>query len=546
MTAPGAQGIHWNDHILFWKNSSGTVYNEVYFSDDSVKVANKDTTVRVVNGFPATICSSYPLSDFGNLDVSKKYFWRVVEYNASGNSTSDIWHFKSQGPPIIGNNWEFDTGLDGWQIIGPSGISNWYWSNTTHTGMNPGEVVFRWDPVFIGESYIISPEISSAAGVYALADFRYYEDWWADTVIVGYGITTDNGVTWNTIWDLYATGNVGPDNGVTGFEVPDDFRLGFFYTGNSNNIDFLYVDNVIVTSVLSPPISPKLLTAIANDSIKKVDLNWDAGIGAGGGVTNYIIQRKNGDPSSQDSFVTIAIIDPNTLGYDDYDVELNQTYTYRVRTYSIPGASSYGNEATAYVPEIVPVELVSFNASIIEAGVNLNWTTATETNNRGFDVERKQIISLHSSVSSQQWEIIGFVEGKGTTTQTQSYSFIDEEVTSGRYQYRLKQIDFDGSYEYSNIVEAELNIIKEFVLEQNYPNPFNPTTKISWQSPVGSHQTLKVFDVLGNEVATLVDEFREAGRYEIEYDASELSSGIYFYRFISGDFIATKKMLMIK
>ncbi len=546
MTAPGAKGIHWNSHTLYWQNSSGTIFNEVYFSDDSVLVANMDSSVGVRNGYPSTVYSSYPLSDFGNLDINKKYFWRVVEYNSFGNSISTIWSFKSQGPIHAGGFWNFDSGLEGWQIIGPLGLTNWYWTNATHTGSTPGEIVFRWDPVFIGDSYIMSPEISSAAGVYSVIDFRYYEDWWADTVIVGCAITTDNGATWNTIWDLYATGNVGPDNGFAGFEVPGDFRLGFFYKGNSDNIDFLYVDNVIVSSVLSPPIAPKFLTATANDSIKKVNLNWDEGMGAGGGVTSYIVQRKNGTPSSQDSFTTIATVGPSILTYDDFDVELNQTYTYRVRTYSIPGASSYGNEATAYVPEIVPVELVSFNANVFEAGVSLNWITATEINNRGFEVEKREVGGRQLAIGNTEWKIIGFVEGRGTTTQTQSYSFVDEEVTSGRYQYRLKQIDFDGSYEYSSTVEVDVNLIKEFVLEQNYPNPFNPTTKISWQSPVGSHQTIKVYDVLGNEVATLVDEYREAGKYEIEFEASNLSSGVYYYQLRAGSFVETRRMIILK
>jgi hypothetical protein len=194
----------------------------------------------------------------------------------------------------------------------------------------------------------------------------------------------------------------------------------------------------------------------------------------------------------------------------------------------------------------VPVELVSFTASVNLEDVELKWTTASETNNRGFEVERRGVGDRQLAAGNEEWNVIGFVNGSGTTTQTQSYSFVDEEVTTGNYQYRLKQIDFDGSYEHSDVVEVDVNLMTEFSLEQNYPNPFNPTTKISWQSPVGSHQTLKVFDVLGNEVATLVDEFREAGRYEIEYDASTLSSGIYYYRFITGDFIATKKMLMLK
>ena len=120
------------------------------------------------------------------------------------------------------------------------------------------------------------------------------------------------------------------------------------------------------------------------------------------------------------------------------------------------------------------------------------------------------------------------------------------DVYKRQYQYRLKQIDFDGTFEYSNIVEAEILPPAIFSLEQNFPNPFNPSTKISWQSPVNSHQTLKIYDVLGNEVATLVNEYRTAGKYEAEFNANNLASGIYYYQLKVGEFVQTKKMVLIK
>ncbi len=151
---------------------------------------------------------------------------------------------------------------------------------------------------------------------------------------------------------------------------------------------------------------------------------------------------------------------------------------------------------------------------------------------------------------------IGFVTGHGTTTEPQFYSFTDESVPSGEYQYRLKQIDFDGSFEYSEIVEVEIEAPTEFSLEQNYPNPFNPITKIKYTiSSVTLRQaqsdilvTLKVYDVLGNEVATLVNEEKPAGEYEVEFsDKSEgLPSGIYFYQLAAGNFLQTKKMILMK
>ena len=190
----------------------------------------------------------------------------------------------------------------------------------------------------------------------------------------------------------------------------------------------------------------------------------------------------------------------------------------------------------------VPVEFLSFSSSVVDDDVTLNWTTATETNNSGFQIERRET----KNERSEDWESIGFINGNGTTTETKSYSYIDENLSSGIYQYRLKQIDFDGTFEYSNIVETEIISPAKFSLEQNYPNPFNPSTTISWQSPINSHQTLKVFDVLGNEVVTLVNEYRTAGIYEAEFNATKLSSGIYYYQLKAGDFVHTKKMILMK
>jgi hypothetical protein len=195
----------------------------------------------------------------------------------------------------------------------------------------------------------------------------------------------------------------------------------------------------------------------------------------------------------------------------------------------------------------IPVELVSFTANVSDNSVILNWSTASEINNRGFEVERK-VFSLQSPVHNSEWRKVGFVNGKGTTTEIQNYSFRDYLTLDRTHTlyYRLKQIDFDGSFTYSNEIEVEFTLPVEFALEQNYPNPFNPNTKIRWQSPVGSHQTIKVFDVLGNEVATLVDEYKPAGIYEVEFNASSLSSGIYFYKLKSDNFTFVRKMILIR
>ena len=191
---------------------------------------------------------------------------------------------------------------------------------------------------------------------------------------------------------------------------------------------------------------------------------------------------------------------------------------------------------------IIPVELISFTVEVVEDGVKLNWTTATEANNQGFEVQRSEVKSQKS-----EWEKIGFVQGFGTTTEPRSYSFTDKNVTAGIYKYRLKQIDYDGTFSYSDVVDVVLNQVpEEFKLYQNYPNPFNLTTVISYQLPVISNVTLKVFDTLGNEITTLVNEAKQPGVYEVEFDASLLASGIYLYQLKTDAFVQTKKMVLAK
>jgi len=169
--------------------------------------------------------------------------------------------------------------------------------------------------------------------------------------------------------------------------------------------------------------------------------------------------------------------------------------------------------------------------------VRLSWTTASELNNSGFEVQR--------STNQTNWATLGFVRGAGTTTEAQSYSFVDASA-SGRVFYRLKQVDFDGQFEYSNIIEVNAGVPKTFALEQNYPNPFNPSTAISYQLPVASTVSLKVFDMLGKEVATLVNARQDAGSYTVNFNANTLSSGVYFYRLQAGNFVQTRKMMLVK
>ena len=188
--------------------------------------------------------------------------------------------------------------------------------------------------------------------------------------------------------------------------------------------------------------------------------------------------------------------------------------------------------------DIVPVELTSFSANVNENIVTLNWSTATEINNSGFEIERKS--------ANADWTNIGFVAGSGSTTEIRNYSYQDNSVTSGSYSYRLKQVDYDGTFEYSNEVYADVTPLMDYALQQNYPNPFNPSTKIRFTIPQASVVNLTVFNAIGEEVKALVNNYYEAGSHEIIFNASNLTSGIYFVRMESGSFVSTKKITLLK
>ncbi len=193
----------------------------------------------------------------------------------------------------------------------------------------------------------------------------------------------------------------------------------------------------------------------------------------------------------------------------------------------------------------LPVELLSFSSSVVDDDVTLNWVTATETNNSGFQVERH--CHTERSRSMTDWENIGFVNGNGTTTEPQTYSYKDENLSAGKYQYRLKQIDFDGTFEYSKTIEVEINSPTKFSLEQNFPNPFNPNTNIQYAISSKQFVSLKVFNTLGQEVEKLVNEYQEAGTHSKLYIVnSTLPSGVYLYQLKAGEFVHTRKMILLK
>ena len=188
---------------------------------------------------------------------------------------------------------------------------------------------------------------------------------------------------------------------------------------------------------------------------------------------------------------------------------------------------------------VLPVELASFTSHVNKNNVTLNWSTSSENNNSVFEIER--------SAGENNWIKAGMVSGKGTTASLSHYSFNDNGLLSGNYSYRLKQIDFNGNFEYFNLNnEVNIGTPSGYALSQNFPNPFNPSTTINFDIPRDGNVSLKVFDLSGKEVGAIVNETMAAGYHSVRYDGSSLSSGIYFYTLKADNFTATKKLVLLK
>ncbi len=241
-----------------------------------------------------------------------------------------------------------------------------------------------------------------------------------------------------------------------------------------------------------------------------------------------------------------------TTGYTNYEFILPTDYSTKnsleIRIYGWNAACEshnhmYFDNVKLYGSDFpTHVELTSLTAYAVNKHIVLNWKTAAETDNYGFDIER----ALFSTSPIQDWKKIGFVNGSGNSNSPKDYIFIDKTANAGKYTYRLKQINVNGSFEFSKQVEVDLGIPMTFSLGQNYPNPFNPATMINYQVPVQATVKIDVFNVVGEMVTTLVNEVKEPGYYEVTWNAASITSGVYFFRINAGGFSSVKKMMLMK
>jgi len=244
--------------------------------------------------------------------------------------------------------------------------------------------------------------------------------------------------------------------------------------------------------------------------------------------------------------MSVNIVNGVTCTFDvSWNPTCSQAGTYQVCFSGIDNATvpCTTTVCVTYVVDCpLPVELSSFTSTVTGRDVSLNWSTSTEENNARFEIERSSTENI--------WTKVGSVNGNGTTTNPHSYSFTDRGLSSGNYSFRLKQIDFNGNFQYYNLSnEVVIGTPDNFSLTQNYPNPFNPSTKISYSIPLEGKVSLSIFDMTGKEVKSLVNSVQTAGYYSVSFDGSSLASGVYYYRVtVTGqnNFVATRKMLLVK
>ena len=528
------------DSIVFsslTQDSTGGAYNGFYFMDTSVDSACIIRYARIEYAYYGLRCVN------ASPTLSNSYLWKCRRgANLSSNSSPIISHNK------IERSYEY-------------GI-------TMTTGCSP---LIEWNELVNNNSQNTGPKNQISIGTQNDNSPTILHN-----KIHGGMFNRTGGISISTL--------IGGSSSSSEIAYNEIFNnsFGIAMTG-SNPITCYIHDNLIYNNNINPDVMTSgsgintYGTAVVAPVITKNTIygNWwgvtiQIGVTGQPGANPNLGNIENADTTDDGMNIIYGNIQGTNV-YDLYNNTLDQIYAqnndWRVydstliedHIFHFVDDSSLGLVKFMPFLNLVPVELTSFVANVIDGNVVLNWITATELNNSGFEIQKGSHTS--TSLNVTDWESIGFVNGNSTTTEKSFYSFADHSPVAGKSFYRLKQIDFDGSFEYSNIVEVDFSLPIEFLLEQNYPNPFNPSTTIRYSilsvfSTTGRNLNvvLKVYDVLGNEIAELVNEEKPEGNYEINFDASKLSSGVYFYKLQASDpetisgqgFVESKKMILIR
>lgn len=357
----------------------------------------------------------------------------------------------------------------------------------------------------------------------------------------------------------YAERNVDFSSIPTAVYLQFTFSVSGTYSSSATNaISFYFGTNVANASAV-PSLSNvyarffiNLNNNVGQFQIKDISnndtgVNWFSGtqtitwvLNNSGSSKTYLAPNGSSETIGDDK---VDIWVGTTKEFDDKSVETSTATLARFKILT----SGWVNGTTFTIDDIVisnetalPVQLTTFTALLTDGNVQLNWATATEINNYGFDIERA------SASLGMTWEKIAFIQGHGNSNSTKNYSYIDNAAPAGKVRYRLKQIDFDGKFEYSDVAEVNVETPTKLVLYQNIPNPFNPTTEIKFALPNKSNIELSIYNLLGEKIRTLINETMPSGNHKIFFNAADLASGVYLYVLIAEKSSTIKKMILIK
>jgi len=378
-----------------------------------------------------------------------------------------------------------------------------------------------------------------------------------DTLSIIVGIPTyafvDSTNDPNNLWTITATPSYPKWEATTATYVSAPNSYTDSKTGN-------YLNNATVTMTLTNPID---LSSVPNPRLTywtrwDIENNWDYGqikISTNGGSNWIPLEGMFTNPGTGDIQPTgEPLYDGAQTSWVREEILLSSFNLTNVKFQFQLKSDGYVTRDGWYLDDIgviyytlIPVELTSFTSKAQDNLVELNWHTATETNNKGFEIQRAP---GNAAQHSSDFETIGYITGNGTTTEPSQYSFKDNSPLQGKSVYRLKQIDFNGTFRIYGPVEVNFEGVTEYSISQNYPNPFNPSTIIKYEIPKAGDVEIKIYNLLGAEVAMLVNEYKEAGKYSVEFSTenltSKIGSGVYFYTIKSGTFVKTKKMIILK
>ncbi len=459
-----------------------------------------------------------------------------------------------------------DNSIDPGMVVGEfydSGVNNLkYWIQQVYTYMNAGTSSAIQVRLF---DFALRQALKDACDSYG-NDVRNV---FTSGLVDGGSMSGSNAVTFLNNHDFRDEGQA----------IQNDPILAYAYILINNQIGIpcvFYPDYYNVTSFSNTNLHTKIdklievhknyiYGASSRDYLTSTSTSYNPVFTTGGATTSLIYQLR-GANSGKDVIVAInfagTVLDC-WIGVNTSSLPESATLGDQIGNATLSTLTVSGGRVNIKIPSrsyavwvedvaALPVELTEFNISRDGNGIKLNWKTATEVNNYGFAVERSAISSQSSAESrmlySESWTKIGFVQGHGNSNSPKNYSFVDNIYQNGIYSYRLKQIDFDGKYEYSDVRNVEINDLNEkLVLEQNYPNPFNPKTKISFMVDREGIVSLRIFNQLGQFISEVFNGLAvQNKKYEVEVDASNLSSGVYFYQLVSGSKRIVKQMMILK